>query len=106
MIVLLIGYFQFNLFLPQFWKYYIKSPMILVGPSLGAVVAIDLVVNHPEPVSKLILIDASVHSEGTGEMAKLPCLFAYADCFLKSVPLRLYVNRIAFNDVSFNTSSD
>ncbi|XP_048501845.1 alpha/beta hydrolase domain-containing protein VTE7 isoform X2 [Beta vulgaris subsp. vulgaris] len=91
----------------QFWKSYIKRPMILVGPSLGAVVAIDLAVNHPEAVSKLILIDASVYSEGTGEMAKLPRLFAYAGvALLKSVPLRLYVNLIAFNDVSFNTSLD
>lgn len=35
----------------QFWKSYIKRPMILVGPSLGAAVAIDFVVNHPEAVS-------------------------------------------------------
>ncbi|KMT08944.1 hypothetical protein BVRB_6g136590 isoform A [Beta vulgaris subsp. vulgaris] len=61
----------------QFWKSYIKRPMILVGPSLGAAVAIDLAVNHPEAVA-----------------------------LLKSVPLRLYVNLIAFNDVSFNTSLD
>lgn len=91
----------------QFWKSYIKQPMILVGPSLGAAVAIDLAVNHPESVSKLILIDASVYTEGTGNMAKLPRLFAYAGvALLKSVPLRLYVNRIAFNDVSFSTSLD
>ncbi|KNA20251.1 hypothetical protein SOVF_054250 isoform A [Spinacia oleracea] len=61
----------------QFWKSYIKRPMILVGPSLGAAVAIDFAVNHPETVA-----------------------------LLKSVPLRLYVNRIAFNDVSFSTSLD
>ncbi|XP_021854866.2 alpha/beta hydrolase domain-containing protein VTE7 [Spinacia oleracea] len=91
----------------QFWKSYIKRPMILVGPSLGAAVAIDFAVNHPETVSKLILIDASVYTEGTGDMAKLPRLFAYAGvALLKSVPLRLYVNRIAFNDVSFSTSLD
>ncbi|XP_021756897.1 uncharacterized protein LOC110721970 [Chenopodium quinoa] len=91
----------------QFWKSYIKRPMILVGPSLGAAVAIDLAVNHPEAVSKLILIDASVYTEGTGEMANLPRLFAYAGvALLKSVPLRLYVNLIAFNDVSFSTSVD
>jgi len=31
-----------------FWKSYIKSPMVLVGPSLGAAVAIDSSVNYPE----------------------------------------------------------
>ncbi|KAL9246329.1 hypothetical protein vseg_019876 [Gypsophila vaccaria] len=91
----------------QFWKSYIKRPMILVGPSLGAAVAIDLAVNHPEAVSKLILIDASVYTEGTGNLATLPRLFAYAGIsLLKSVPLRFYVNRVAFNDVSFSTSVD
>jgi len=29
-------------------------------------------------VSKLVLIDASVYAEGTGEMSKLPRAFAYA----------------------------
>ncbi|KAH9607006.1 hypothetical protein KSS87_013781 [Heliosperma pusillum] len=91
----------------QFWKSYIKRPMILVGPSLGAAVAIDLAVNHPEAVSKLILVDASVYSEGTGNLATLPRVFAYAGVsLLKSVPLRFYVNRVAFNNVSFETSLD
>ncbi|PWA95100.1 alpha/beta-Hydrolases superfamily protein [Artemisia annua] len=49
----------------QFWKSYIKRPMLLVGPSLGAAVAIDFAINHPEAVDKLILINASVYSEGT-----------------------------------------
>ncbi|XP_074274800.1 alpha/beta hydrolase domain-containing protein VTE7-like [Silene latifolia] len=91
----------------QFWKSYIKRPMILVGPSLGAAVAIDLAVNHPEAVSKLILVDASVYSEGTGNLATLPRVFSYAGVsLLKSVPLRFYVNRVAFNNVSFETSLD
>uniref|UniRef100_A0A7C9DGK3 AB hydrolase-1 domain-containing protein n=1 Tax=Opuntia streptacantha TaxID=393608 RepID=A0A7C9DGK3_OPUST len=62
----------------QVWKSYIKKPMILVGPSLGAAVAIDFAIYHPEAVSKLVLIDASVYAEGTGEMSKLPRAFAYA----------------------------
>uniref|UniRef100_A0A2P2M0H0 Uncharacterized protein n=1 Tax=Rhizophora mucronata TaxID=61149 RepID=A0A2P2M0H0_RHIMU len=37
--------------LPQLWKSYIKRPITLVGPSLGAAVAIDFAVNHPESVS-------------------------------------------------------
>jgi pimeloyl-ACP methyl ester carboxylesterase len=34
----------------QFWRTYIKRPMVLVGPSLGAAVAIDFAVNYPEAV--------------------------------------------------------
>ncbi|MBA0862384.1 hypothetical protein Goshw_007781 [Gossypium schwendimanii] len=37
----------------QLWKSYIKRPMTLVGPSLGAAVAVDFAVNHPEAVSIL-----------------------------------------------------
>ncbi|GFP87316.1 alpha/beta hydrolase domain-containing protein 14a [Phtheirospermum japonicum] len=62
----------------QLWSSYIKRPMILVGPSLGAAVAIDFAVNYPEVVDKLILIDASVYAEGTGDLANLPKLMAYA----------------------------
>uniref|UniRef100_A0A9I9EJ38 Uncharacterized protein n=1 Tax=Cucumis melo TaxID=3656 RepID=A0A9I9EJ38_CUCME len=32
------------------WKSYIKRPMATVGPSLGAAVAIDFVVNYPEAI--------------------------------------------------------
>ncbi|TYH39690.1 hypothetical protein ES332_D12G194100v1 [Gossypium tomentosum] len=62
----------------QLWKSYIKRPMTLVGPSLGAAVAVDFAVNHPEAVENLVLIDASVYAEGTGNLAKLPRAVAYA----------------------------
>ncbi|KAG6741813.1 hypothetical protein POTOM_055092 [Populus tomentosa] len=62
----------------QLWKSYIKRPMILVGPSLGASVAIDFTVHFPEAVEKLVLINPSVYAEGTGNLAKLPELVAYA----------------------------
>ncbi|XP_075522193.1 alpha/beta hydrolase domain-containing protein VTE7 isoform X5 [Primulina tabacum] len=64
----------------QFWNSYIRRPVTLVGPSLGAAVAIDFVVNYPQAVhvDKLIFIDASVYAEGTGNLAKLPKLMAYA----------------------------
>ncbi|GAB4829050.1 Alpha/beta hydrolase domain-containing protein vte7, variant 3 [Ancistrocladus abbreviatus] len=86
----------------QLWGSYIKRPMILVGPSLGAAIAIDFAVNHPEAVSKLVLIDASVYAAGTGNKAKLPKAVAYAGNAL----LRLYVNKLAFNGISFSTSLD
>ncbi|KAB1206736.1 putative hydrolase YugF [Morella rubra] len=91
----------------QLWNSYIKRPIILVGPSLGAAVAIDFAVNHPDAVEKLILIDASVYAEGTGNLAKLPRIAAYAGVsLLKSIPLRLYANFLAFTDISFSTSLD
>ncbi|CAL0318199.1 unnamed protein product [Lupinus luteus] len=92
----------------QFWKSYIKRPMILVGPSLGSAVAIDFAVNYPEAVEKLVLIDASVYAEGTGNLATLPKAVAYAGVnLLKSFPLRLYVNYLnASTNKSFGTTLD
>ncbi|KAJ7953908.1 alpha/beta-Hydrolases superfamily protein [Quillaja saponaria] len=91
----------------QLWKSYIRRPMILVGPSLGSAVAIDFAVNHPEAVEKLVLIDASVYAEGTGELATLPRVMAYAGIYLlKSITLRLYVTYLAFRNISFSTCVD
>ncbi|KAL2344630.1 hypothetical protein Fmac_005915 [Flemingia macrophylla] len=91
----------------KFWKSYIKRAMILVGPSLGSAVAIDFAVNYPEAVEKLVLIDASVYAEGTGNLASLPRAAAYAGVYvLKSIPLRLYANYLSFTDISFSTSLD
>ncbi|XP_030514702.1 uncharacterized hydrolase YugF isoform X2 [Rhodamnia argentea] len=91
----------------QLWKSYIKRPMILVGPSLGAAIAIDFAVIHPEAVEKLVLIDASVYAEGTGDMANLPRAIAYAGVsILKSFPLRFYVNVLAFSGLPLSTNLD
>ncbi|KAM3760963.1 hypothetical protein ACB098_01G232000 [Castanea mollissima] len=91
----------------QLWNSHIKRPMILVGPSLGAAVAIDFAVNYPEAVEKLVLINASVYAEGTGALARLPRSVAYAGVYLlKSIPLRLYANILAFNGISLATSLD
>ncbi|CAA7039325.1 unnamed protein product [Microthlaspi erraticum] len=91
----------------KFWKSHIKRPVVLVGPSLGAAVAIDIAVNHPEVVESLVLMDASVYSEGTGNLATLPKAAAYAGVYiLKSVPLRLYANFLSFNGISLETSWD
>lgn len=91
----------------QFWKSHIKRPMIIVGPSLGASVAIDFVVHFPEAVEKLILINPSVYAEGTGHLTKLPKIVASAGVsLLRSIPLRLYANLVAFNHMSLPTTFD
>ncbi|KAG6736112.1 hypothetical protein POTOM_061185 [Populus tomentosa] len=91
----------------QLWKSHIRRPMILVGPSLGASVAIDFTVHYPEAVEKLVLINPSVYAEGTGHLAKLPESVAYAGVsLLKSIPLRLYANMLAFNSIPFLTILD
>ncbi|XP_050277421.1 uncharacterized protein LOC126718993 isoform X3 [Quercus robur] len=62
---------------------------------------------HFYQVEKLVLIDASVYAEGTGNLATLPRIAAYAGVYLlKSIPLRLYVNVLAFTGISFGTSLD
>lgn len=91
----------------QFWRSYIKRPMVLVGPSLGAAVAIDFAVHYPEAVKKLVLINASVYAEGTGNLAKIPTTVAYAGVsLLKSMPLRFYANILAFSGISLATTLD
>ncbi|XP_030956684.1 uncharacterized protein LOC115978911 isoform X1 [Quercus lobata] len=62
---------------------------------------------HFYQVEKLVLIDASVYAEGTGNLATLPRIAAYAGVYLlKSIPLRLYVNVLTFTGISFGTSLD
>nr|GMD00409.1 uncharacterized hydrolase YugF-like isoform X1 [Ipomoea batatas] len=81
--------------------------MTLVGPSLGSAIAIDFSVNYPEAVDRLVLIDASVYAEGTGNLATLPKAAAYAGVYLlKSIPLRLYATSLAFNGLPFNILTD
>ncbi|XP_059317215.1 alpha/beta hydrolase domain-containing protein VTE7 isoform X1 [Lycium ferocissimum] len=91
----------------QLWSTYIKRPMVLVGPSLGSAIAIDFSVKYPEAVDRLVLIDASVYAEGTGNLATLPKAVAYAGVYLlKSLPLRLYATSLAFNGLPLSTCID
>ncbi|KAL8241787.1 hypothetical protein R6Q59_012089 [Mikania micrantha] len=86
----------------QFWKTYIRRPMLLVGPSLGAAAAVDFAINHPEAVDKLILINASVYAKGTGNLSKLPRSVAFAGVsLLKFLPLRFYATNLGFTDLPF-----
>ncbi|KAL5193185.1 2-hydroxy-6-oxo-6-phenylhexa-2,4-dienoate hydrolase [Glycine soja] len=79
----------------------------ILGWGFSDLVAIDFAVNYPEAVEKLVLIDASVYAEGTGNLATLPRAAAYAGVYvLKSIPLRLYANYLSFTSLTFSTSLD
>ncbi|KAL3643873.1 hypothetical protein CASFOL_011805 [Castilleja foliolosa] len=91
----------------QLWKSHIKRPMTLVGPSLGAAVAIDFAVNFPEAVDKLVLINPNVYAEGTGIMTKLPKMVAYGMAsLLKSMPIRWYAKLLIFDGISLSRLLD
>ncbi|CAN6477217.1 unnamed protein product [Victoria cruziana] len=91
----------------QFFRSYITRPLVLVGASLGAAVAIDFAINYPEFVSELVLIDASVYAEGTGRLSRLPRPVAYAGVsLLKSIPLRLVASLGMYNNTSLSTIVD
>eukprot|EP00252_Welwitschia_mirabilis_P009976 TRINITY_DN2297_c0_g1_i1.p1 TRINITY_DN2297_c0_g1~~TRINITY_DN2297_c0_g1_i1.p1 ORF type:complete len:312 (-),score=64.83 TRINITY_DN2297_c0_g1_i1:617-1552(-) len=62
----------------KFWETYIRRPMTLVGASLGGAAAIDFAAFYPEAVSTLMLIGASVYSEGNKRLDNFPKLVAYA----------------------------
>ncbi|XP_051141091.1 uncharacterized protein LOC127258335 isoform X2 [Andrographis paniculata] len=90
----------------QLWKSHIRRPMTLVGPSLGAAVAIDFAVNFPEAVDKLVLINPQVYANRTG-FTKLPKFMAYAMAsLLKSMPVRWYAKVLVFDGISLSKILD
>ncbi|XP_039049313.1 uncharacterized protein LOC120190282 isoform X2 [Hibiscus syriacus] len=62
---------------------------------------------HLYQVEKLVLINPSVYAEGTGNLAKLPKVVAYAGVsLLKTFPLRLYANLLAFDGIPLSKTVD
>ncbi len=47
-----------------FWKTLINQPVILVGASMGGAVAIDFVLDYPQCVEQLVLIDSAGYTAG------------------------------------------
>ncbi|XP_051117629.1 uncharacterized protein LOC127242214 [Andrographis paniculata] len=91
----------------QLWKSHIRRPMTLVGPSLGAAVAIDFAVNFPEAVDKLVLVNPCVYGKGTAILTNLPKIMAYAMAsLLKSIPIRWYAKLLVFNGISLSRIVD
>ncbi len=55
-----------------FWRTYLRRPMILMGHSLGALVALQSATSHPEQVAKLIMLTLpAARQELSGSAAKV-----------------------------------
>ena len=48
------------------------QPITLVGASLGGAIAMDFAQEHPDAVSRLVLLDSQGYVDGLGALAKLP----------------------------------
>lgn len=78
-------------------------PVHVVGASLGGGVALTLAAEYPELVSKLILIDAQGFIDGDGPKDLPDPLARFGVNVLKSTPLRMFANYIAYKEKSFAT---
>jgi len=84
--------------LRSFIQNVIKKPVVIVGASLGGTVAIDMALNHPDLVEKLVLVDAQGYIDGAAMTGQPEFLQKLGVQLLKSKPLRMFANKIAYND--------
>jgi pimeloyl-ACP methyl ester carboxylesterase len=91
--------------LQAFWQTQIRQPMILVGVSMGGAAAIEFMLNYPEAVHKLILIDSAGFSQPPvmGKFLIQP-LGNFATNFLSNPKVRKSVSEKAYFDRSFVTT--
>lgn len=75
-----------------------QRKVILVGASLGGSVAIDMALNYPELIEKLVLIDAQGYIDGAAMTGQPRFLQELGVKVLKSKPLRMFANKIAYSD--------
>jgi len=84
--------------LKAFIDQHIGRPVTLVGASLGGCVAIDMVLQYPDLVHKLILVDAQAYIDGAAMTGQPRFLQNLGVAVLKSKPLRMFANKIAYAD--------
>ncbi len=86
------------------WQTLIQQPMILVGVSMGGAAAIEFTLNHPEAVSRLVLIDSAGDTQPPqiGKFLVSP-LGNLATKFLANPKVRRSVSEKAYFDQSFVT---
>lgn len=82
-----------------FWKTLIGQPVVLVGASMGGAAAIAFALNHPEAVSKLVLLDSAGYTVGPaiGQFL-VPPLGNWATAFLRSPKVRQDIAVKAYHD--------
>lgn len=89
--------------LKSFLNNVVKTPCVLVGASLGGAIAIITATESPTLVKKVVLIDAQGFIDGKGP-SDIPDIVAkFGVKVLKSEPLRMYANFIAYFDKKFAT---
>lgn len=84
--------------LRAFIEQHIGRPVVLVGASLGGSAAIDLALEHPDLVAKLVLVDAQAYIDGAAMTGQPKLLQRLGLQVLKSQPLRMFANKIAYAD--------
>ncbi len=89
--------------LKSFVRTVVGQPCVVVGASLGGALAITLAVESPELVDKVVLIDAQGFIDGEGPKDIPDAVARFGVNVLKSVPLRMFANLIAYKDKSFAT---
>ena len=89
--------------LKSFVRNVVKQPCVIVGASLGGALAITLAVESPELVSQVVLIDAQGFIDGEGPKDIPDSVAIFGVNVLKSVPLRMFANLIAYKDKSCAT---
>lgn len=76
---------------------------VVGGASLGGALAVTLAVSRPDLVSKCILIDAQGFIDGDGPKEMPDALAKFGIGVLKSWPLRMFANVLAYKDKKFAT---
>ena len=89
--------------LQAFVRTVVGQPCVAVGASLGGALAITLSVESPSLVSRVVLIDAQGFIDGDGPKDIPDAVAGFGVGVLKSVPLRMFANLIAYKDKGFAT---
>ena len=86
----------------DFWKSYIKQPVILAGASMGGAAAIDFTLTYPDAVAKLVLLDsAGLAKQPVVGKFMFPPLDSWATNFLSNPRVRQNISKAAYFDKSF-----
>uniref|UniRef100_A0A7S0E2Z4 AB hydrolase-1 domain-containing protein n=1 Tax=Hanusia phi TaxID=3032 RepID=A0A7S0E2Z4_9CRYP len=81
-----------------FIEQHIARPVTLVGASLGGSIAIDIALQRPDVVDKLVLVDAQGYIDGAAMTGQPRLLQQLGVQVLKSKPLRMFANKIAYSE--------